>query len=725
MIEADIIGAPERWTERHEAAKQPPAAERGVPGHVGHYQLRRLLGRGGMGTVWEAWDTRLRREVAIKALGGADLHALPAGLREARLTARMRHPAFVALHDVLVNDGLTYLVMELVQGHTLAEIGAAGAVEEARLRGWMRQVAGALLEAHRQGVAHGDIKPSNLMLEGSGRVRVLDLGIASLRDPAATLGEAGQPPAGGTLAYMAPERLLGAPPDAASDSYALGLTMHELLAGCTAGGSIDGLALAHRRLSEDTALPRGPLPESPLLKLLDAMTRRDPAQRLCDMAQVIQALENSAPAPAPATAAPTRAPRVVIAALLLVAALGASGWIAHTNQGGGTARALQSAEQALRTPDNAAGIAAAVTTFEAALTRDPDQARAAAALAIAYCLRNAGNERDRAWLARAAASAQLALRLDDSLALAHAAQAWVLELRGELEPARAAYERALAIDPTEFHALGGLAQLLMRERQDVQALALLERALKAWPDEATFLGAQGAIHFRRGDLAQAEAAFRRTTLLRPTSAVAWANLGAVLTREGRHEEALAVLRQGLAVRPDARLYANLGTSLFALGRYVDAAEALEQAVSADKGSPNDYRNWANLADALRMVPGRQQDAHQAGLRALDLLRPELAARPDATALSRAGLYAARLGRSTEAAGWMKAALAQAPHDPDALLRATLAAEVSGDRATALARAAAALAAGLPARLIDEEPELQALRRDRRYHELASTPGRTT
>lgn len=766
---------------------EPSAPAADVPGCVGHYALRHVLGHGGSGTVWEAWDTRLKRAVAIKALAGPEPGAEARGLHEARVTARMRHPAFVAVHEVMHETrggiGQTFLAMELVEGRTLAAVVAGGPVDEVRVRDWLRQAAEALAEAHAQGVAHGDIKPSNLMIEPSGRLRILDLGIAACQDPTSTLAAADAGPAGGTLAYMAPERLLGAAPDAASDAYSLGLTMHEMLTGRRAADGVAGLSLAHRRLSEDLPLPRGPGPDGPLFLLLDAMTRRDPAVRLGDLAQVVKRLatgslvdvdrpgeaapttgsDDSAasaaaalaaiaaaqqlpaspqaaspppastrpapPSPAsaagtsPAPVAPRRARgRLAAAAIagLVAVALGATAIVLQVRHAP-SSRDLRDAEQALHAPDDAARIDAAIGTFESALARDPAQARAAAALAIAYCLRHAGNERDATWLARADASAQVALRLDDGLALAHAAQAWVLELRGELESARAAYERALAIDPTDFHALNGLAQLLMRERRDDDALAVLDRALKAWPDEPTFIEALGTARFRRGELAQAETAFRRATQVQPGSVVAWADLNAVLVRQGRLEDALAALRQGLALRPDARLYENLGTNLFALGRYVESAEAFEQGVSAEKGSPNDYRNWANLADALRMIPGRQAEARRAGGHALDLLKPELAARPDATALSRAGLYAARLGAGPESTAWIEAALAQAPDDADVLFRATLAAEVSGDRTRALALARAALAAGLPAHLLDEEPELQALRRDRRFHDLMSNP----
>jgi serine/threonine-protein kinase len=488
MIEGGMVGATAPSPPRDGVSEPSPASGAPAafhPGRVGHYELRQVLGQGGHGTVWEAWDTRLKRAVALKALSRRGAAPDAGGLREARVTARMRHPAFVAVHEVIHETwdgvGQTWLAMELVEGRTLAAVAAEGPADEARVRAWMRQAAEALAEAHGQGVAHGDIKPSNLMIEPSGRLRLLDLGIAACHhaDPAGTLDVTASGPAGGTLAYMAPERLLGAEPDAAGDAYALGLTMHELLTGRRATDGVGGLALAHRRLSEDVPLPRGPCADSPLFALIDDMTRRDPARRAGNLARVAARLAAGADAAeashagapvraaAPGAAPPRSRERLVrwraaavIAGALLVA-LAAVPLVQRAHRGP-SARDLQVAELALHAPDDTARIDAAIATFESALARDPAQARAAAALAIGYCLRHAGNERDTVWVARAGASAQVALRVDDGLALAHAAQAWVLELRGELESARAEYERALAIDPSDFHALNGLAQLLMR-----------------------------------------------------------------------------------------------------------------------------------------------------------------------------------------------------------------------------------------------------------------------
>jgi eukaryotic-like serine/threonine-protein kinase len=175
------------------------------------------------------------------------------------------------------------------------------------------------------------------------------------------------------------------------------------------------------------------------------------------------------------------------------------------------------------------------------------------------------------------------------------------------------------------------------------------------------------------------------------------------------------LQQGLQLRPSGRLYTNLGTTLFARGDYAGAARAFEHAVSGARGSPGDYLKWANLADALRWLPGRRDDAQQAYRRAIAQLAPQ-AAQPgtEPVLLSRMGLYLAHVG-DPAAPDWAERALRRNPSSADMQFRAAITYELAGQRGAALACLARARALGYSARLIDSEPELIALRRDPRYH----------
>ncbi|MER5704600.1 protein kinase [Micromonospora sp. NPDC002296] len=199
------------------------------------YVLRARIGLGGMSEVWLADDEVLHRPVAVKALAGqpaADPQLRATIQREARAAARLTHPHVTQVYDygeatLAGGTVLPYLVMELVDGHSLADRLTAGPLpwpEAVRVAG---QVAAALAAAHRIGVVHRDVKPGNVMLTGTG-AKVLDFGIAALAGPSS--GHSGELMMG-TPGYVAPERMTPGPPDPASDVYALGALLYRALTG--------------------------------------------------------------------------------------------------------------------------------------------------------------------------------------------------------------------------------------------------------------------------------------------------------------------------------------------------------------------------------------------------------------------------------------------------------------------------------------------------------------
>jgi len=207
------------------------------------YVIESLLGVGGMGRVYRAFDTRLRRSVALKALDPAldteDLGLVDAMLHEARAAAAILHPNVTAIFDADRIGETSFIVMELVSGTPLrSRIGDASVPLATRLR-WLVDIAAGLDAAHRAGVVHRDIKPENVILRDDGVVKVLDFGIARVvaNTPAFELVAAsGAAPAGqsgmaGTPAYMAPEQTRGGPVDGRADQFAWGVVAYELLAG--------------------------------------------------------------------------------------------------------------------------------------------------------------------------------------------------------------------------------------------------------------------------------------------------------------------------------------------------------------------------------------------------------------------------------------------------------------------------------------------------------------
>ncbi len=211
---------------------------------LAHYEITAELGKGGMGEVWRARDTKLGREVAIKTLPedfAADAGRLARFEREARLLASLNHPNIAAIYGLELFEGTRFLVLELVEGETLSERLKRGPLSIEEALALARQIADALEAAHDKGVIHRDLKPANIKVREDGTVKVLDFGLAKALDPSPT-GDPSQSPTltaaatqmgviMGTAAYMSPEQAKGKTADRRSDVWAFGAVLYEMLAG--------------------------------------------------------------------------------------------------------------------------------------------------------------------------------------------------------------------------------------------------------------------------------------------------------------------------------------------------------------------------------------------------------------------------------------------------------------------------------------------------------------
>jgi serine/threonine-protein kinase len=711
---------------------EPASVTQAMPELFKHYRLDRRLGQGGYGEVFEAWDTVLRRRVAIKRLSGiAGLERPGSLIHEARLGASLQHPAFVKIYSIESAGAGHAIVMELVSGITLREFIARGGASLETIRGLVGQAAAAMQAAHACGLVHGDLKPSNLMLGDDGRLRILDLGLAFHDDAQATTSVM-QLDQQGTIAYMAPERLLGTAPNRQSDVYALGVVLYELIAGTRPFAALSGLALAAAQMQSSSALWEFPASTPrPLVDLVHAMTAR-PDLRLASMQMVSDRLTACADGPAgPAPRRPAwrgagwrkvmarlRRPlplAVALAAVLVFGAWRAAPYLAGAATPFSRSATIGQALLALESFDQPERLDAAAASLAALLERDPRHAAAVAATSLVASFRYAGDTQDETWLRRAAAAAQQALRLEPALALSHVAQAWVLANQGQRDAALAEAETALGLDPDNYFAAVGKVTFLTQLQRYDEARAWAQAMLVRHPRQRVFADALGTVYYAQGNYAAAEQAFRLSIKMQPDAGTAYANLNAALLRLGRNDEALQAVQQGLLVSPSAGLYTNLGNALFLRGDYVGAAAAFERAVAPPAGNPNSYLGWANLGDTLLWIPGRAQQAQEAYRSARDLLSRQLARAPgDSTLLSRMGLYAARSADAAGAMAFTGKALAAAQDSPDVHFRAALAYELLHQRERALAEIAQAKRLGYPASAIDAEPEFVALRRDARY-----------
>jgi Tol biopolymer transport system component len=264
-----------------------------VPPPIAHYKITSKLGEGGMGEVYRATDTKLGRDVAIKVIPDAfaqDADRMARFGREAQVLASLNHPNIAAIYGAEERA----LVLELVEGPTLAESTAQGPMPVEEALPIARQIAEAMEYAHERGIIHRDLKPANIKLTPEGRVKVLDFGLAKLTEqrqqPATALTQTMA--ITGTPGYLAPEQLEGKPADARSDIFAFGCVLYELLSGQRAfPGKSLAAALTATAMTEPKAIEGAP---KELERLVRRCLRKDPARRIQHMDDVRVALEDLA-----------------------------------------------------------------------------------------------------------------------------------------------------------------------------------------------------------------------------------------------------------------------------------------------------------------------------------------------------------------------------------------------------------------------------------------------
>jgi serine/threonine protein kinase/Tol biopolymer transport system component len=265
---------------------------------IGAYTILSHLGGGGMGEVYRARDTTLGREVAVKVLPTiftSDAERLARFEREARLLAALNHPNIATIHGVEHVDGIHALILEVVDGETVAEAIDGRPVSVDRALAIARQIADALEAAHAKGIVHRDLKPANIKIRPDGVVKVLDFGLAKalddlsgtdpLHSPTITVGRTAEGAVLGTAAYMSPEQARGKPIDKRTDVWAFGCVLYEMLTGRTAFARetiTDTLAAIVDHEPDWTAIP-ATVPEN-IRRLLRRCLQKDPARRLRDIA---------------------------------------------------------------------------------------------------------------------------------------------------------------------------------------------------------------------------------------------------------------------------------------------------------------------------------------------------------------------------------------------------------------------------------------------------------
>ncbi len=715
---------------------------------IAQYKIVGKVGAGGMGEVYKAEDTLLRRWVALKILPEAtqrDEQLKRRFLREARAASALNHPGIITIYEVLTEDDLDIIVMELVEGEPLSELIPEGGLPIERVRRLGLQIAEAVAAAHAAGVIHRDLKPANVMVLEGDRVKVLDFGLAKRSDiqspdapttPTQTQREALTRLGAvlGTLQYMSPEQALGKPADARSDIFSLGVMLYEMVTGARPfEGDNAPSVLHHVAYSEPRPIRelRQDVPGE-FLETVERALAKEPQDRFQGMSEFAEAIRPASP-PAGRPVSWRRIWKSAAAAVALLAALVAlpqtrsllKGWL-----GGLAGPAVELTERDPTTlkqdqllelgrsllarydlpghPDRA------IEAFQLAITRDPDYAPAYAGIGLARW-RKYRLEKDPAVLSAAQASAERAVEIDPLFTGGRVALALIQIVAGLKEEARSNLDQVLLVDPANADAHRGLGDLAVAQGELPLAETHFHTALEHRPDDWELLLLLGYVQMRQAKYDEAELPLRRAIEVTPDNARAYRSLAASLHYQSKYSEAATVLQRALELQPRADVYTNLGTLYFFQGLYEQSITSFEKARELDA---NHYRTWANLADAYRWTAGREGDAADAYRRAIQLVSERIEQSPqDSHLRSNLALYLAKSGQAGEALAELDR-LSEL-EEPDTLYRASVVCELSDQRTRALELLEKAVTRGYSRTEIEHDPELAKLRADVRYHQLIS------
>ncbi|HYV74018.1 MAG TPA: protein kinase [Candidatus Binatia bacterium] len=325
---------------------------------LGPYEIRSLVGAGGMGEVYLACDTRLQRTVAIKILpahlsSNPDLHAR--FVQEAKSISSLQHPNICVVHDIGSQDGVDYMVMEYVSGQTLDKVIPPGGLPANVATRYAVQIAEALARAHATGVVHRDLKPANIMVDDSGFIKVLDFGLAKLAAAESATDDVGATITGtgtattpgmivGTLAYMSPEQAEGKPVDARTDIFSFGAVFYEMLTGRKAFDANSSAALLAAVMRDDPkpiSELKGDIPAE-VRRIIARCMKKKPTDRYASGAELAQELKAARDLVFPESGASLSPGRILheamrarilvpLTALLLLLGIGI-GWLVKRNR---------------------------------------------------------------------------------------------------------------------------------------------------------------------------------------------------------------------------------------------------------------------------------------------------------------------------------------------------------------------------------------------------------
>jgi Tfp pilus assembly protein PilF len=600
---------------------------------AGRYTIESELGRGGMATVYLAHDERHRRHVALKVVHSSQEHVAGSSAarfrREIEIAAGLSHPHILPLLDSGAAAECLFYAMPFVSGESLRErIARSGPLSLQEALRLLRDVARALAYAHRECIAHRDIKPGNILLNQDGDALVADFGVASALAAARIDGapdHANVDLPFGTPAYSAPEQLRGEPDtDQRADLYSFGVMAYEVLCGARpfAGRSTPELMAAQQTVPESLMAQRPDVPPA-LAALIERLLAREPADRPQDAGEVLRSLDamrTNTEATNSAVPAKRRVRRrfvavasamsfalVAMSALVVLRAWPDARLVEHGTSNDEAWEAYEKGNLLVEDPRQG-NLEQALSQFGKAIALDSNFARAWAGLANVYTHQLVFSPKPPTGArAEALRTVSRALKLDSNVAQAHLVRAHLFMLDCRADDAEQEFKRSLALDPTYGHAHGLYGLFLHFSGRNDSALAQLRRAHKLGPaswgadallgrvfvntnqPDSAILHLRSALSFRR-DLVfgHQQLAFAWLEKDKRDSAIAamrnaaeldWrdsAQLAYIYAKTGEREEAQRIVHRLVKTESRRRLpVAGMAMAFGALGNLDEAFRRLE------------------------------------------------------------------------------------------------------------------------------------------------------
>jgi tetratricopeptide (TPR) repeat protein len=689
---------------------QPPSRTPAQLKTWGNFQLLQLLGRGGFGEVYRAWDPALEREVALKLLLPRGLdpeQEFAAILAEARAMARVHHANIVPVFGVDRREGRVGFWSEFVRGQTLDAFVAAQGVMDDRTAA---QTGAALCEAlgkvHAAGLLHRDIKPGNAMRDGSGRILLMDFGLSQK-----LLAGSGY---SGTPAYIAPEIASGQAATVQADLYSMGVLLRFLTTGLVtqAAAVPPRLAAIVQRATE--ANPR--------------MRYASAAQMGAELAGVAQ-IRHEAEQPEPRSRREDRKEEkrnrqekdhrpflklYPIAGLVIGFwfILGQHWWAKIHEAGMPVAQPgyqdTLAANEALARYDIPGNTDKAIALYGSALKRAPDDALAEAGLARAYW-RKYLDTSEPEWADSANQAVTKSMTMNANLAMVQMTAGAIHVDQGKFDVGIQELQKAEQLNPDSAEVHGVLGRAYRQQRRMDDAKKEYEQAMDLDDDNWRWPYLLGAMQIDTGRFSDAEASLKTALEKTPQNARVLYDLGLVYLKENRLDDARVTLERSLKLDPRTDTLMAQGSVHFRQNDFESAIATYERAVNAD---PKQFDAWGNLAETYIAAGNHEAQAAAAFQKAAQLAEEERKRTPnDSYTISMLGKYYSSLRDETRALPLLRKAIALAPNDPDVAERVAEAYEALGRRKDALEFLTKALQLGYSANYAKASPTFKSLRRD--------------